>query len=551
MDNEEWGCHEGNLQKLGGGVIRRHQERWFELRKGVLHYYSAKPLGKVDLAGAMIESLGSHSWVISGPGMRHPYTLKGQNEGEKAVWMARLQQSITSRNNARKRSLSEGLMPSGFSNPSESCSTSLDHTTTSFMQSGHNTVTDSPPVQGNPTPSASPTRPPSVVETELANMRVRLEEMTEKMTDLQTQNETLQLQVDKTPSCTQCAHCTVERKRNQKAEKTPGNSAASADTTVLHGDSANSSDAFLSGFRAGSSDSVVMKADILEDDNATQDEMRSHIAEAREEQKLRQEEMDRQLGFEREEQRALRADLCQEIDRLREELRAAFLRMSVAEDQSEELLTRAVAASQLVGGTLTDSGSTPPTERERLRAKAIHNRSRSCDFEGPQDGYQRDGQGLVTHAPEEQIQIKLEQKMVTKYIELKKVLHDLQDVGIERVEHVVTIKKFSEDEKLGISFKKPTNIIKAVAPKLPAARCGLKPGMKIVSVDGVATLSHDKVLSALVEYKKTFEVVVSEPLTELTARVEGNTLLAEEREAILIENDQLRKQLNQAPSTRG
>eukprot|EP01061_Rhynchopus_euleeides_P003291 TRINITY_DN12553_c0_g6_i1.p1 TRINITY_DN12553_c0_g6~~TRINITY_DN12553_c0_g6_i1.p1 ORF type:complete len:541 (+),score=224.93 TRINITY_DN12553_c0_g6_i1:156-1778(+) len=537
MDNEEWGCHEGILQKLGGGVIKRHQERWFELRKGVLHYYSAKPLGKVDLAGAAIDSQGSHSWTISGPGMRHSYTLKGSNEGEKAVWMARLQQSITSRNNERKRSMSDGLMPSGFSNPSESCSTSLDHTATSFMQSGHNTVTDSPPLHPQRhTPSASPSRPSSAVETELANLRARVEE-------LSAQNTRLQEQIDNAPppSCTQCAHCTVERKRQQ----TNGvhNSEASGET-VLNNGSANSSEGFFSGMRSGD-DSIELKPDILEDDHATLDQLRSYIAEQREDQKLRKEEMSRQLGFEREEQRTLRADLCQEIDRLREELRATYIRMSSAEEQSEELLTRAIAASQFTTSMSNEAGSTPPLEREKLR-KAMHLRSRSADFDGLPDGFQRDTQGLVTHAPEGQLQVKLEQKMVQKYIELKKVLHDLQDVGIERVEHVVVIKKYAEDEKLGVCFKKPNNIVKSVAPKLPAARCGIKPGMIIVAVDGMATPTHDKVLSALVEYKKTFEVIVSEPLTELTARVEGNTLLAEEREAILLENDCLRKQLQAA-----
>ena len=596
--DEDYGTYEGLLLKLGGGVIKRHQERWFELRNGCLHYYGARPLGKVDLAAAAIENSGPNSWTISGPGMRHSYTLKAQNEGEKAIWLARLHQSISARN--RRRLSSDRIMPSGFSAGSESCSTSLDLTGTTF--NNHNTVTETPPLRPAADKKASPTAASAAAAAaaptaaDVTALKAKIDELLDERGEMHAKLAAATAAAAAAPPqptvaggngggggggglCPQCsgprAASSAPRKQSIPNKSLLSSDASGDDTMIMATPTASEG---ISAEGRGDPDdcaeaaaAAAAAACAAGDGAAVQgavEQMRRALAAAAE----RRQELEGQLQFERDEQRTLRDDLYQEIDRLKEELCSTYQRMSAAEDQSEELLARAIHASQITT-TLATERAAERAERERaaavggggatptvggeshslssqeagsLRAAASgggrHHRSRSCDILSI-DGFQRDTEGVVTHAPEEQLQKKVEQKLVQKYIELKKVLHDLQDVGIEWIEHVVTITKYSEDEKLGLTFKKPTNVIKLVTAKLPAARCGLKPGMKIVSVDGIPTPTHDKALSTLIEHRKSFEIIVSEPLTELTARVEGNTLLAEEREAILVENDRLHERL--------
>eukprot|EP01064_Diplonema_japonicum_P024918 TRINITY_DN3571_c0_g4_i1.p1 TRINITY_DN3571_c0_g4~~TRINITY_DN3571_c0_g4_i1.p1 ORF type:complete len:472 (+),score=68.70 TRINITY_DN3571_c0_g4_i1:58-1473(+) len=466
--SEEYEGYEGVLLKLGGGVIKRNQERWFELRKGTLYYYSSRPLGKVELAGAKVETNGNCSWKVEGPGMKHSYVFKAANEGEKAAWMARLQQAISNTADSRERTMS-AMLPSGVSLTDSQSSDLCLNSQSSLAQTlstNHNI---------NPGNAESPESQPP--------LHLRIEELTRERDGL-----------------------LKERERHMECE-----------------------------------------AKLRKELDAVK-ESRSAVSlePAPEEGFETVEQMKKQLSFEREEQRMLRNDLCQEIDRLKEELISTHNRMQSAEEQAEDLLQRAIAASNacstsqsasnFLNPCLSPGGSSSLTLLSSHLASEKpekHVRSRSCDLTNG---------GLQTDVTEGELQSKLEKRMVQKYIELKKVLYDLQDVGVEKMEHVVTISRRTEDEKIGLSFKKPSNVIKSVTAGLSASLAGLKPGMQIVSVGGKPTPDHDAVLAQLL-YKTQADIIVSENTSSVVARVEGNTLLAEERHAILLENDRLKEEL--------
>ena len=470
-DNEDFDNYEGMLLKLGGGVIKRHQERWFELKNGMLHYYSAKPLGKLDLAGALLVSDDSVSWTLSGPGMRHPYTLKASSDGEKAVWISRIQRSIKKRGQRVKNF--RDSVNFGAENDAFQAMTMAE--TPSYIPNIHllNKRRSSEAKPDKDEPIDQP------INTEdITAFKNRIDELTKERDSLQQEN--------------------IELRESRLTSGGDPQSFMSTGTAVVGASPSSSS----------GMDGIDAIPNVLVD------------------------QVKRQLAFEREEQRVLRGDLCEEIDRLKEELRQTHYRMVTAQDQSDELLQRAVAAQSISAESSREGNLLTP----RRLSPATHSRSRSCDLE-------INTSGIITNVSEAHLQTKLQGNMLQKYIELKKVLHDLKEMNIERVEHHLCIEKEQDDEKLGISFRRPTAVIKHVTPGLAAARFGLKPGMTVLSVDGVRTTSHDDVLAALLADKRTFHVVVSEPTAEVAARVEGNCLLAEERDAILQENDRLRDEL--------
>eukprot|EP01063_Lacrimia_lanifica_P011521 TRINITY_DN18282_c0_g1_i1.p1 TRINITY_DN18282_c0_g1~~TRINITY_DN18282_c0_g1_i1.p1 ORF type:complete len:593 (+),score=211.08 TRINITY_DN18282_c0_g1_i1:103-1881(+) len=577
MDEEEdYESLSGMLWKWGGSVVKRHQERWFELREGKLYYYAGKPLGRVDLAGCKVESVqgSSSAWCISGPHLRHSYTLKGENDGTKAIWMARLRQAIQKRSGGRRGSF-DSTVSAGCSEADPRGSGDAlpvpEHTPT---------FTDGPlpfklkedskaPAKGGHRREASvisihreesdcerskpPTpHPPAVPADTLAE----LERLREQVKDLLAKNEQLLRQssaaggADAPPSA------------SNPASALDGDSDTETGTVVVR-------DEALTTPRGTRTDDPYATFAYMERQALSpgrQSGSGEPVSPDSDKQNEVLERMKKQLYFEREEQRSLREDLCQEIDRLKEELRAAYARMQTAEDQAQDLLARAMAHKK--GELSTPRGprppamwgaasedrrlSQPPSEEESPATHAInrshrslsintHARARSHDF-GASDRLKRDHDGVVSHVAESHLQSKLEQQMVAKYIELKKVLHELQDIGIERVEHVVHVRKQSESEDVGFTFKKGPRHAVIRSVRGAAYRAKIKPGMIIMSVDGVSTPTPDAVVAAFAKYATDFDVVVTEPLTELVARVEGNSLLAEERDAILRENDRLKQQ---------
>ena len=94
----------GFLKKSGGSMMKRDQDRWFELKNKFLCYYkdkpekrsaSEKPLGVINLMDTTIteDPKKKLSWTINGPKMNKPYTLFAANEGEKSNWIQKIKES--------------------------------------------------------------------------------------------------------------------------------------------------------------------------------------------------------------------------------------------------------------------------------------------------------------------------------------------------------------------------------------------------------------------------------------------------------------------------
>ncbi|KAJ9465108.1 rac serine-threonine kinase-like protein [Diplonema papillatum] len=624
-EDEEQLTHLGMLQKHGGGVIKRHQDRWFELRNGILCYYVSEPLGRLDLAGAKVVVHGSNSWTITGPRLKHPYTLKASSEDDQKLWVAKINRGIRKRNDDSSSQWNKSSNPpadeaasrkgDGGQNASAAGSAPLNSLTGESYLERPAKKRD---YFNDYCYSYEPEQPQDLKQKidDLQRERDQLKEDgdRERADRLKTEEE-LETVKNSYKTATSLAagnpSCGGESTLNNNKEggKGIGSKDTHSEPSVLvnaisypESEEGSYSKSHLRSAKPGGQQhnkdvSSLGDEDTSDDISARQKDSNATVgglsAGAAASAAAIVEQMQQQLYFEREEQRTLRADLCQEIDRLQDELRSTHARMQAAEDQAEELLQRAIAASQTMDApnsplqTFSHRASPPPTLAAPPvlppRRQKRHGRSHSWDL--PTAGATGNGSsnntnghdasvatpmsclttsnttfadftrprtsGVFPDVSEGQLQAKLEHKMVQKYIELKKALHDLQQVGIDRIEHCISVTKASENEKLGLSFKKPTNVIRSTAPTLPAARCGLKVGMQIVSVDGVCTPDSDTVLAALCAYKKTFDLVVSEATSELTARVEGNTLLAEERAAILIENDRLREELQSLRSHHG
>ena len=92
----------GFLKKAGGSMMKRDQDRWFELRSKMLYYYKARPasksdepLGKIDLRDTTLteDPKKRLAWTIQGPKMHKAYTLYASNEQEKRLWIAKIKES--------------------------------------------------------------------------------------------------------------------------------------------------------------------------------------------------------------------------------------------------------------------------------------------------------------------------------------------------------------------------------------------------------------------------------------------------------------------------
>eukprot|EP01062_Namystynia_karyoxenos_P079047 TRINITY_DN825_c0_g2_i1.p1 TRINITY_DN825_c0_g2~~TRINITY_DN825_c0_g2_i1.p1 ORF type:complete len:490 (+),score=196.38 TRINITY_DN825_c0_g2_i1:71-1471(+) len=92
--------HSGVLKKLGGGVMKQHQDRYFELRGRYLYYYKRqpvtaadKPQGDIDLKDTVIQDdpKNALAWTISGPALPKAYTLTASSSGDKQQWLGKLQ----------------------------------------------------------------------------------------------------------------------------------------------------------------------------------------------------------------------------------------------------------------------------------------------------------------------------------------------------------------------------------------------------------------------------------------------------------------------------
>jgi serine/threonine protein kinase len=97
--------HSGFLQKLGGGLIKQNQVRYFELRGVNLYWYKSKPAspaeesqGSVDLRNTKVTDNPKErfSFTISGPNMTKQYVLFASSEEEKRTWMHKLSNPNTS-----------------------------------------------------------------------------------------------------------------------------------------------------------------------------------------------------------------------------------------------------------------------------------------------------------------------------------------------------------------------------------------------------------------------------------------------------------------------
>lgn len=89
----------GFLQKVGGGLIKQNQTRFFELR-GVNLYYCKKQgedaVGEINLTGTTIVDNPKErfSFNITGPHLPKVYTLLASSEQEKKTWMQKLANPI-------------------------------------------------------------------------------------------------------------------------------------------------------------------------------------------------------------------------------------------------------------------------------------------------------------------------------------------------------------------------------------------------------------------------------------------------------------------------
>eukprot|EP01065_Artemidia_motanka_P049873 TRINITY_DN83_c0_g1_i3.p1 TRINITY_DN83_c0_g1~~TRINITY_DN83_c0_g1_i3.p1 ORF type:complete len:482 (+),score=180.10 TRINITY_DN83_c0_g1_i3:75-1448(+) len=91
--------HAGLLKKLGGGVMKQQQDRYFELHGRYLYYYKKKPMtagekpqGDIDMKDTVIadDPKNPLSWSISGPALPKTYQLTAASAGEKAAWVGAL-----------------------------------------------------------------------------------------------------------------------------------------------------------------------------------------------------------------------------------------------------------------------------------------------------------------------------------------------------------------------------------------------------------------------------------------------------------------------------
>eukprot|EP01059_Diplonema_ambulator_P022372 TRINITY_DN37661_c0_g1_i1.p1 TRINITY_DN37661_c0_g1~~TRINITY_DN37661_c0_g1_i1.p1 ORF type:complete len:479 (+),score=202.67 TRINITY_DN37661_c0_g1_i1:87-1439(+) len=92
----------GFLKKAGGSMMKRDQDRWFELRCKRLYYYKQKPssaseapLGVINLKDTMVteDPKKKFSWTINGPNMSKPYTLYASSDAEKTKWIQKIRDS--------------------------------------------------------------------------------------------------------------------------------------------------------------------------------------------------------------------------------------------------------------------------------------------------------------------------------------------------------------------------------------------------------------------------------------------------------------------------
>eukprot|EP00759_Apiculatamorpha_spiralis_P052533 PhF_6_TR5761/c0_g1_i1/m.8496 len=93
--------HCGNLQKVGGKVIRKLQTRWCELQGCILSYYKSKPRsqterpqGTIDLrntACVLFPKEGPFAWAVTGPNLRKQYIFIACNESEMQQWIVKLE----------------------------------------------------------------------------------------------------------------------------------------------------------------------------------------------------------------------------------------------------------------------------------------------------------------------------------------------------------------------------------------------------------------------------------------------------------------------------
>eukprot|EP01062_Namystynia_karyoxenos_P079043 TRINITY_DN825_c0_g1_i1.p1 TRINITY_DN825_c0_g1~~TRINITY_DN825_c0_g1_i1.p1 ORF type:complete len:490 (+),score=236.57 TRINITY_DN825_c0_g1_i1:127-1470(+) len=87
------------LKKLGGGMMKQNQDRYFELRGRYLYYYkkkpvaaSEKPQGDIDLKDTVVQDdpKNALAWTISGPALPKSYTLTAASAADKSAWIDKL-----------------------------------------------------------------------------------------------------------------------------------------------------------------------------------------------------------------------------------------------------------------------------------------------------------------------------------------------------------------------------------------------------------------------------------------------------------------------------
>eukprot|EP00756_Hemistasia_phaeocysticola_P022754 Hpha_TRINITY_DN15851_c4_g1::TRINITY_DN15851_c4_g1_i2::g.191501::m.191501 len=96
-------AHAGFLKKVGGGVMGRQQERYFELRGPFLFYYlqkpasaSEKPRGRIDTTGTVISdepNKDPFAFTISGPHLPRVYKLISSEARERRYWVDALKKA--------------------------------------------------------------------------------------------------------------------------------------------------------------------------------------------------------------------------------------------------------------------------------------------------------------------------------------------------------------------------------------------------------------------------------------------------------------------------
>eukprot|EP01062_Namystynia_karyoxenos_P009079 TRINITY_DN13200_c0_g1_i1.p1 TRINITY_DN13200_c0_g1~~TRINITY_DN13200_c0_g1_i1.p1 ORF type:complete len:519 (+),score=171.47 TRINITY_DN13200_c0_g1_i1:116-1672(+) len=504
---------EGILSKqgLGLGPLKRQQDRWMELHGSQLRIYSERPGSTQDLSGCTVSDDGGRAFSLSGPELPNQcLVLTAPSEAEKAVWLRQLRKAVA------------GELPSAADlDQLQGRLRVLQRELDELARRNH--ALGGAPGSGSGSGTAlggTATTPAQPALTAAPASRCQSSALTQRRPAGAVQSTAPQSAVPLT---------------------------SDGGSVVRRGSDQSSS------FLVGRQCSAAL---------STGEDPMAEVEDSPAVAALRQ-----RLEQEREEQRQLREDLHQEIERLQGLLVESQRRMQSAEQEAQELLLRARAArSGSPGGsphhapvhhharTVSDLPMRPFSSAAGTSAESVGYASTAL-APGPERGGTEASRPPPSPSAANSAAAQLDSKLVRLCIELRKALYEVKEAGkVDFVEHVATVAKADPGEKFGVEWVGQQNRVRLVNAGLPAHRAGVRPRMRVVQIDGRNTPDAGAAMRALIDLERakatTFDIVLHEPPGDMALRIEGHTLLAEERDAILVENDELRRELEELRSRR-